>query len=373
MGRLQGLSILLILRHTGAASSSCSVPTRQLRSAPNAHSMTAFIFRRLGGLLFVLFGVSILTFFLAQVVPVDPAASALGSNAREEQIEAYRQQMGLDQPAVAQYVNYVNRLLRGDLGVSIRTRRAVRDDLRDYLPATIELTLAAMLVTVTLGIPLGILAALRRNTWIDGAARLLALTGGAMPIFYVGLVLLGVFYRQLQWLPGPGRLDSTLQPPDHITGLFILDSLLTGNWSTLRNAAAHLALPAITLGAYSTAVLLRMTRSATLEMLGQDFVRTARAKGLAESRVISVHVFKNALPPILTLVGILFGSLLSGAVLTETIFNWPGIGRYATTSVTTLDYPAVMGVTLVAAIIYPIINTVVDIGYSVIDPRVRVE
>lgn len=335
--------------------------------------MTRFIVRRLGGLLFVLLGVSILTFFLAQVVPVDPAASALGSNAREEQIEAYRQKMGLDQPAVAQYVTYVSRLVRGDLGVSIRTRRPVVDDLRDYLPATIELTLAAMFVTLVLGLPLGILAALRRNTWLDATARLLALAGGAMPIFYIGLVLLGIFYRQLQWLPGPGRLDSTLQAPDHITGLYIVDSLLTGNWRTLQNAAAHLVLPAITLGAYSTAVLLRMTRSSTLEMLGQDYVRTAHAKGLGARRVIGVHVFKNALPPILTIIGILFGSLLSGAVLTETIFNWPGIGRYATTSVTTLDYPAVMGVTLVAAVIYPVMNTLVDIGYSVIDPRVRVD
>jgi peptide/nickel transport system permease protein len=316
-------------------------------------------------------GVSVLTFFLAQIVPVDPAASALGSNAREEQIQAYREQMGLDKPAVVQYATYMNRLFHGDLGNSIRTRRPVVDDLRDYLPATIELALAAMLVTVLVGTPLGVLAALRRNTWVDGTARVLALTGGAMPIFYVGLVLLGIFYRQLQWLPGPGRLDTVMPPPEHITGLFTVDALLTGNWPVFKNAVAHLILPAITLGLYSTAVLLRMTRSSMLEMLGQDFVRTARAKGLRERIVVGRHVFKNALPPILTIVGILFGSLLSGAVLTETIFNWPGIGRYATTSVTTLDYPAVMGVTLVAAIIYPVMNTLVDIGYSFIDPRVR--
>lgn len=334
--------------------------------------MTRFIVRRLGGLIFVLVGVSILTFFLAQVVPVDPAASALGSNAREEQIEAYRKELGLDKPAVVQYVNYLGRLLHGDLGVSIRTRRAVISDLRDYLPATIELALAAMLITILVGTPLGIVAALNRNTFLDAAARILALIGGAMPIFYVGLVLLGFFYRQFQLLPGPGRLDATLTPPAHITGLYTVDSLLTGNWQTLRNALGHLILPSITLGFYSTASLLRMTRSAMLEMLGQDYVRTARAKGLAERVVIGRHVFKNALPPILTIIGILFGSLLSGAVLTETIFNWPGIGRYATTSVTTLDYPAVMGVTLVAAFIYPLVNTLVDIAYSFIDPRVRV-
>ena len=334
--------------------------------------MLRFVVRRMGGLIFVLFGVSVLTFFLAQIVPADPAATALGSNAREEQIKAYRKQMGLDQPAVIQYANYMSRLARGDLGQSIRTRRPVIDDLRDYLPATIELALAAMMVTIAVGVPLGILAALNRNTWIDGGARSLSLIGGAMPVFYVGLVLLGLFYRQLRWLPGPGRLEATLQPPTRITGLFTLDALLTGDWPVFASASTHLILPAITLGLFSTAVILRMTRSSVLEMLGQDYVRTARAKGLRERVVVGRHVFRNALPPIMTIVGILFGSLLSGAVLTETIFSWPGIGRYATTSVTTLDYPAVMGVTLVAAFIYPLMNTLVDVGYSVIDPRVRV-
>jgi len=333
--------------------------------------MMRFILRRLGGLVFVLFGVSVMTFFLAQIVPADPVAAALGTNAREAQIEAYRRQLGLDQPIVVQYIRYTGRLLQGDLGASIRTRRPVADDLRDFLPATVELTIAAMLVTILAGIPLGIVAALRRNTWIDAAARILALIGGAMPIFYVGLLLLGVFYRQLRWLPGPGRLDSTLQPPTTVTGLYTVDALLTGNWPVFSDALAHLVLPAITLGLYSTAVLLRMTRSSMLEILGQDFVRTARAKGLSQRLVIGRHVFKNALPPILTIIGVIFGSLLSGAVLTETIFNWPGIGRYATTSVTTLDYPAVMGVALVAAVIYPLVNTLVDIGYTLIDPRVR--
>jgi peptide/nickel transport system permease protein len=229
-----------------------------------------------------------------------------------------------------------------------------------------------MIFTIALGVPLGTIAALNRNTWIDGGARILALVGGAMPVFYVGLVLLGIFYRQLRWLPGPGRLEPTTTPPTHITGLFTIDSLLTGNWPVFTDAATHLILPAITLGLFSTAVILRMTRSSMLEMLGQDYVRTARAKGLRDRIVVGRHVFRNALPPILTIVGIVFGSLLSGAVLTETIFSWPGIGRYATTSVTTLDYPAVMGVTLVAAFIYPLMNTLVDVGYSLIDPRVRV-
>ena len=297
----------------------------------------------------------------------------MGQNAREEQIAAYRAELGLDRPVVEQYLRYVGRLLQGDLGNSIRTRRPVADDLRDFLPATIELSLAALLISLLLGIPLGMLASLRRNSWLDGGARLFALVGGSLPIFYLGLLVFGLFYRQLRWFPGPGRLDATLPPPDMITGMYTLDALLTGNWPILGNSVYHLILPAVTLGYFSTAVLLRMTRSAMLEVLAQDYVRTAKAKGLAGYVVMWRHVLKNALPPVLTTVGITFGSLLSGAVLTETIFNWPGLGRYATTSVTSLDFPAVMGVTLVAAIVYPTVNTLVDLAYHMVDPRVRVE
>jgi peptide/nickel transport system permease protein len=333
--------------------------------------MLSFILRRFAGLLLVLIGVSIITFALAQLVPVDPAAAALGQNAREEQIAAYREQLGLDRPVVEQYFAYMGRLLRGDLGTSIRTRRAVAADLMDFLPATIELSLAAMLVALFFGISLGTFAALNRNGWLDGVARVIALVGGSMPIFYLGLLMLGLFYRTLRWLPGPGRLDSTLPSPPHITGMFTVDALLTGNWAIFQNSVYHLILPAITLGYFSTAVLLRMTRSALLEVLSQDYVRTARAKGLSRRLVIWRHVLRNAMAPVLTTIGITFGSLLSGAVLTETIFNWPGLGRYATTSVTSLDFPAVMGVALVAAVVYPLVNTLVDIGYTLIDPRVR--
>ncbi|MEZ4735512.1 MAG: ABC transporter permease [Caldilineaceae bacterium] len=335
--------------------------------------MIRFILRRLAGLLFVLLGVSTLTFVLAQLVPVDPAATALGQNARPEQIEAYRRELGLDRPVVEQYVTYLRRVVSGNLGESIRTRRAVLLDLQDYLPATIELALAALLVSLLVGIPLGMWAAINRNRWNDGFARILALAGGSLPVFYIGLLLLGLFYRQLRWLPGPGRLDSTLTPPAEITGLYTVDALLTTNWPVLQNSLAHLVLPAVTLASFSTAVLVRMTRSAMLEVLAQDYVRTANAKGLRYQVVVWRHVLKNALAPVLTTVGITFGSLLSGAVLTETIFNWPGLGRYATTSVTSLDFPAVMGVTLVAAFIYPLVNTLVDIGYRLIDPRVQAE
>lgn len=335
--------------------------------------MFSFILRRLAGLLLVMVGVSVITFALAHLVPVDPAAAALGQNARDEQIAAYRTQLGLDRPVVEQYFTYMGRLFQGDFGTSIRTRRPVADDLVDFLPATLELSLAALLVSLFFGIPLGMAAALRRNTWVDALARLLALVGGSIPIFYLGLLLIGLFYRQLQWLPGPGRLDSTMNPPEFVTGIYSLDSLLTGNWEVFQNSLYHLILPSITLGYFSTAVLLRMTRSAMLEVLSQDYVRTARAKGLAYRVVVWRHALRNALPPILTTVGITFGSLLSGAVLTETIFNWPGLGRYATTSVTSLDFPAVMGVTIVAAIVYPLVNTLVDIAYTFVDPRIRVQ
>ena len=334
--------------------------------------MIRFILRRLAGLVFVMIGVSIITFALSQLVPIDPAASALGQNAREDQIQAYRKELGLDQPAPVQYFNYARRLLQGDFGQSIRTRRPVADDLRDFFPATIELSLAAMIVAVALGIALGIVAALRRNSLIDGAARVFALVGGSLPIFFVGLLMLALFYSKLRWLPGPGRLDAVLRPPSHITGMYTVDSLLTGNWPIFQNSLRHLILPAVTLGYFSTAVVLRMTRSAMLEVLGQDYVRTAQAKGLRDRVVILRHALRNAMIPVLTTIGIVFGSLLSGAVLTETIFGWPGLGRYATTSVTSLDLPAVMGVTLLAAVVYPLVNLIVDIGYHFLDPRISV-
>jgi peptide/nickel transport system permease protein len=334
--------------------------------------MIRFILRRIAGLLFVLIGVSIITFALSQLVPIDPVASALGQNAREDQIQAYRKELGLDRPAVVQYFSYVGRLLQGDLGKSIRTRRAVTDDLRDFLPATLELSLAAMVVALILGISLGVLSAVRRNGLVDGLARLFALVGGSLPIFFVGLLMLALFYSRLRWLPGPGRLDAVLTPPPRFTGMYTIDSLLAGDWRLLKNSLYHLVLPAVTLGYFSTAVLLRMTRSSMLEVLGQDYVRTAQAKGLRDRAVIFRHALKNAMIPVLTTIGVVFGSLLSGAVLTETIFGWPGIGRYATTSVTSLDLPAVMGVTLVAAVIYPVANMLVDIGYHMLDPRISI-
>ncbi|KAB8141626.1 ABC transporter permease [Chloroflexia bacterium SDU3-3] len=334
--------------------------------------MLRFLIRRLLGFALVLVGVSIITFVLSQLVPIDPAVAALGQNARDDQIQAFRAEYGLDQPPVQQYLTYVWRLAHGDLGMSIRTRRPVADDLRDYFPATLELALCAMVVAMALGISLGLVAAVRRNSWVDALARTLALVGGSLPIFFLGLLGLTLFYTKLRWLPGPGRLDALIEPPPNVTGMYIIDSALAGDWAAFRNSIAHMVLPAVTLGYYSTAVILRMTRSAMLDVLGQDYIRSARAKGLRDRAVFVRHALRNAMIPVLTTVGITFGSLLSGAVLTETIFGWPGVGRYATASATSLDFPAVMGVTLIAAVLYPLINMLVDIGYNALDPRVSI-
>ena len=319
----------------------------------------------------VMIGVSLITFAISHVIPADPVVAALGDHARDDQIAAFRAEYGLDQPVVDQYVIYVRGLLQGNLGISIRTRRPVIDDLRDFFPATLELSLAALLVSILFGIPAGILSSLARNHWPDNFVRVFSLLGGSLPIFWLGLILIGIFYSQLGWLPGGGRIGQFVNPPQTLTGLYVLDSLLTGNLPALQSSARHLILPAFTLGYYSTAVIARIMRSSMLEVLNQDYMRTARAKGLRERAVVVRHGLRNALIPTMTIIGVTFGSLLSGAVLTETIFTWPGLGRYATASAINLDFPAVMGVTLLAAVVYTLANLAVDISYHWLDPRIQ--
>ena len=333
-------------------------------------NFATFLVRRLLGLIVVMFGVSVITFFLSHVVPGDPVAVALGDRAREDQVAAFRAANGLDKPVVEQYFIYMNNLFHGNLGNSIRTRRPVADDLRDFFPATLELSLVALLISLIIGIPTGIWSSLFRNHLPDLLVRVFSLIGGSLPIFWLGLLLIGLFYSQLGWLPAGGRIADFVQPPQGITGLFVVDSLLTGNVPALQSSLLHLILPSFTLGYFSTAVISRMMRSSMLEVLNQDYMRTARAKGLRERFVIVRHGLRNALIPTLTIIGLTFGSLLSGAVLTETIFTWPGLGRYATASALGLDFPAVMGVTLLAAVIYPLANLVVDISYVWLDPRI---
>lgn len=330
-----------------------------------------FVLRRLLGIVAVMAGVSVITFAISHLIPADPAVAALGDHATNEQIAAFRAEYGLDRPVVEQYLIYVNGLLHGDLGQSIRTRRPVADDLRDFFPATFELSLAALVVSILIGIPAGVWSALDRNRLPDHVVRLFSLTGGSLPIFFLGLILIGFFYGRLGWLPGGGRIDQFIEPPRAITGLYVVDSLITGNLSALQSSLHHLILPAFTLGYFSTAVIARMMRSSMLEVMRQDYMLTARAKGLRLSAAIVRHGLRNALIPTLTIIGVTFGSLLSGAVLTETIFSWPGLGRYATASAISLDFPAVMGVTLLAAVIYPVANLLVDLGYHWLDPRIQ--
>jgi len=333
--------------------------------------MFAYFIRRLFFVIFVVWGVTFATFFISQVVPADPALAALGDNAREDQIKEFRQRNGLDKPAYVQYAVYMGKLLRGDLGQSLRTSRPVADDLREFFPATVELSLAAFLIAILIGVPFGIVAALTQNRLPDVTVRILALLGGATPVFFLGILLLQVFHGQLGWFPGPGRLDPYSISPPRVTGFMTLDTLLAHDFRTFVDSLYHLVLPAVVLGSASAALLARMTRGAMLEVLSQDYIRTARAKGAASSRVIRRHAAKNAALPILTVLGGLLGSLLSGAVLTETIFSWPGIGRYVTTSASSLDFPAVMGVTLLAGLTYALINLAVDLLYAYIDPRIK--
>ena len=332
--------------------------------------MFIYILRRLALMVFVLWGVTVAAFVVSHVVPADPAAAALGNNAREEQLQAFRVRNGLDKPMVVQYGVYMARLFQGDLGTSLHTQSGIAADLKQFFPATLELTLVAVVFAVLIGLPLGMLAALRHNRPPDLLARVFALVGGATPVYWLAILALNVFHERLGWLPGPGRIDAYNLAPPTVTGLVTVDALLAHDPAVFVDALRHLILPGLVLGAFSAALLTRMTRSAMLEVLSQDYVRTARAKGLPGGRVIWKHALRNAALPVLTVLGSLFGSLLTGAVLTETIFSWPGIGGYATSSAVSLDFPAVMGVTLVAGLAYSLVNLLVDLLYVTFDPRI---
>jgi peptide/nickel transport system permease protein len=318
-------------------------------------------------------GITLLSFVLSHAVPADPISANLGEQAAANPavVAAFRQRWGLDRPLPQQYVVYLVHLVRGDMGVSISTHQPVAIDLRQHLPATIELAVAAMLLSLTLGIPLGIISAVRRDSLIDQISRGGSLVGVSMPVFWLGLVALLIFYARLGWVPSPGQLSPRLPRPPFVTGFIILDALLAGQGDTARDAIAHLALPALVLGSYSVGVITRMMRGSMLDVLGEDYVRTARAKGLPRIIVTLRHAARNALLPVLTVVGLSFGGLLSGAVVTETVFAWPGLGSYAFRSATSLDFPAIMGVGVIVASVYVLVNLLVDIAYAMVDPRIR--
>jgi peptide/nickel transport system permease protein len=336
-------------------------------------NLLPLILRRLALAVPMLLGITLVTFVVSHSVATNPLVVIVGEKALDKPdiVKAAVEKWGLDRPLPEQYLRYVWNLAHGDLGVSFKTKRPVAQDLTEYLPATTELAFVSLLFALLLGLPLGILAAIRSGSWLDHAARVFSLVGASMPPFWSGLMALFVFYYQLQILPGPGRMDTRLIAPDTITGLRLIDSLLAGNPQAFFNTLAHLILPAMILGWFTLALISRIVRASLLEVLRMDYIRTARSKGLQERSVITVHALRNAFIPVLTVMGLAFGGLMAGAIMTETIFAWPGIGRYAVESAANLDYPAVLGTTLLIAGIYIFVNLLVDILYGVIDPRIR--
>ena len=332
--------------------------------------MRTFLVRRLVFLVFVVIGVSLLTFIISHLVPADPVHMLLGKTATPQQIAQLRHGLGLDQPVPVQYLLYMDHLLHGDFGQSISSHRSVIDDFGDYFPATVELTLYALVICILIGLPLGVLSAVYKGRWLDQLTRIFSIAGVALPLFWVGLVLQVIIYGNLHLLPAAERLDPTVAPPTHITGLYTLDSLLTGNWVALGNSLQHIILPAVTLAFASLATMTRVTRASMLEVLGQDYVRTARAKGLRQRLVIYRHALRNALIPTTTLMGLQVGNLLGGAFLVEIVFSWPGIGFYSVQAIRAFDYSAIMGVTIIIAVVYTLVNLIVDLLYAALDPRI---
>ena len=336
-------------------------------------SFQYYLIRRLLFVIPTLFGITLAAFIIANAVPADPITANLPQSAlnNEEIIHAFRVRWGLDKPLTEQYLTYVNNLLHGNLGVSIKTKRPVADDIRQFLPATIELATAGIISGIIIGVSVGIIAAVWRNSLADYLGRFFALFGVSFPVFLLALVLLQVFYVRLGWAAGPGRLDVRMAKPPNRTGFFTVDALLAGDWQTFRNALDHLVLPGIMLGVYVSGIIARITRSSLLEVLGMDYIRTARSKGLRERVVIGRHALSNALIPVVTVIGLSYGSMLTGAVLTESIFAWPGIGRYMFRASTSQDFPAIMGVSILIGFIYVGGNFIVDILYYLLDPRIR--
>ena len=348
--------------------------------------MPRYIIRRLFSVIPTLIGVTFVIFMFQRLIPGDPAVAMLGEHGTDESIERLREQFGLNRPLFldrealaegdiagffdSQYVRYMKRLLVLDMGESIHRRIPVAETLALRFPATIELALLSMFIAIIIGIPVGIISAAKRNSAIDGVSMVGSLVGVSMPIFWLGLMLIMLFAVYLQWLPAGGRISTGIEI-ESITNLYLLDSLLTGNVEGFIDTGSHIILPAIALATIPMAIIARMTRSSMLDVLQEDYVRTARAKGLGRGLVLFRHALKNAALPVVTIVGLQMGTLLAGAVLTETIFAWPGIGRWVYDGILGRDYPIVQGGTLVIALVFIVVNFTVDILYAVLDPRIR--
>lgn len=336
--------------------------------------MLQYLIKRLLLVPLMLIGISLITFILSHTVPADPVNAALGEGAlgRPELVQAYKERWGLDKSLPEQYWVYLSRLGQGDLGNSIISGRSVGADIGETLPATFELATYAILLSL-LGIPLGIWAASRHKALPDIFIRIFSLFGGSVPAFWLAYGAIFILYTQLSWLPATDRVDTGIAPPPHLTGFYTLDALWSGQWQTLGSSLRHLMLPALVLSLTNIGIIIRVSRTITLETLQQEYIRTAVSKGLTNSLTLRRHALPNILVPILTVLSLSYGNLLSGTVLIETIFAWPGLGRYAYQSATKLDFPAIMGVSIVIAIIYIFLNLVVDLLYGLLDPRIRLK
>jgi peptide/nickel transport system permease protein len=319
----------------------------------------------------MLFGLLCLTFVISHVMPGDPARLAAGPDANQSMVDTLRAKYGLDRPLGVQFAHYVAGLARGDLGESLRSRNAVRDDLVRYFPNTFELVTLALLLAVALGLPLGMLSAVYRDTWIDHWARVVSVSGVALPAFWLGLMLQLLLALYLGWLPLGGRLGLTATPPAPITHLLFVDAVLRGEWRTLADALAHAVLPVVTLCFPALASILRVNRAEMLETLGQDYIKTARAQGFSGFRVVTRYALRNAMIPTLTMIGLRYGWMLGGTILVETVFDWPGIGLYAVNAAVSSDFQPIMGVTLLIGLNFMLANLLVDLGYGWLDPRIR--
>ncbi|SFI88161.1 ABC transporter permease [Thermoflavimicrobium dichotomicum] len=332
--------------------------------------MFAYTVRRLLMLIPVLIGMSIITFAVVHLIPGDPAQTIAGEKATPQRVEEIRKELGLDQPLYKQYLDYVKGLLQGDLGKSLITKRPISEEIGPFLAATAELVLTSMLIAVFFGVNLGIISAWRQNSWFDYTSMVIALIGISIPVFWLGLMEQWLFAQTLDWLPSNGRMDPRIQMVP-ITHFYVIDTLIYGDTEVLWDVVKHLILPAVALATVPMAIIARITRSSMLEVMRSDYIRTARAKGLSEFWVVYKHTLKNAAIPVLTVIGLQLGLLLGGAVLTETIFSWPGIGRYLYTAISERDYTVVQSGILVVATMFVLINLLVDLIYAWIDPRIQ--
>jgi peptide/nickel transport system permease protein len=329
-----------------------------------------YTIRRLLAAIPVLFGLSIILFAFVHFLPGDPCRSILGQHASIEACNRMRQNLGLDDPLIVQYLNYLSHLLRLDFGASIVNNKPFLTEFAIRFPATIELTVAAMIFAVGVGIPLGRLAARNAHTWIDGGVTVISLLGISIPVFVLALTLVYIFAVQLGWLPSQGRL-SPRASLHGVTGFILIDALLAGEWALFLDGIAHLILPAIALGSIPMAIIARITRASVLDVNHEDYVRTARAKGLKEKRVDSRHIMRNAWLPVVTVIGLSVGGLLAGAVLTETVFAWPGVGRYVVDAIGNRDYFIIQSSIMIFAVIFLVVNLIVDLSYAYLNPRIR--